>query len=422
MTNAAGSSAPVVVAPERMGRAWLVVGLLWMVACLNLLDRIMLTTMRGSVMAAIPMTDAQFGLLTSVFLWVYALCSPFAGFVADRFSRSRVIIGSLLVWSAMTWLTSRATTFEGLLITRALMGISEACYVPAGLALIMDYHRGATRSRATGVHMTGMMTGASLGGLGGWVAERHSWSYAFSLFGLIGIGYALVLMFFLRDVPRVERAENAAETTLPPDGFGAALRSLFGSRAFVLAFFYWGLFGILWTVIGWMPTYFTEKFHLGQGVAGLSATGYFQMASLVGVLLGGFWADYWSRTNPRARIYVPAIGLLIAAPALVMVAGTDIFALAILGLILTGLTRAFTDANMMPILCLISDPRYRATGYGVLNLCSAGIGGLSIYVGGALRDGGIPLPRLFQFSGASLLLCALLLFLIRPRAEPAVAT
>ncbi len=413
MTNPHGISAPV--APERMGRAWLVVGLLWVVACLNLIDRIMLTTMRGSVMAAIPMTDAQFGLLTSVFLWVYALCSPFAGFVADRLSRTRVIIGSLLIWSLMTWLTSRATTFEGLLITRALMGISEACYVPAGLALIMDYHRGATRSRATGVHMTGMMTGASLGGLGGLVAERHTWSYAFSLFGLIGIGYAIVLMLFLRDAPRSERAADAPEATLPVGGFGAAMRSLFGSGPFILAFFYWGIFGVLWTVIGWMPTYLTEKFHLGQGVAGMSATGYYQASSLVGVLLGGFWADAWSRTNPRGRIYVPALGLLIAAPALVMVAGTDIFWLAIFGLILTGLTRAFTDANMMPILCLISDARYRATGYGVLNLCSAGIGGLSIYAGGALRDGGIPLPRLFQFAAGSLLLCALLLFFIRPR-------
>ncbi len=415
MTGAAG---PVAGSPERMGRAWLVVALLWMVACLNLLDRIMLTTMRGSLMEAIPMTDAQFGLLTSIFLWVYGLCSPFAGFLADRFKRSHVIIGSLLIWSLVTWLTSRATTFEELLLTRALMGLSEACYVPAGLALIMDYHRGATRSRATGVHMTGMMTGASLGGLGGWVAERSSWSHAFSLFGLIGIGYALVLIFVLRDAPRAERTETSTESVLPPGGFGAALRSLFSSRAFVLAFLYWGLLGVLWTVIGWMPTYLTEKFHLGQGVAGLSATGYFQASSLVGVLVGGFWADAWSKRNPRGRIYVPALGLLLAAPALMMVAGTDMFALAILGLILTGLTRAFTDANMMPILCMISDARYRATGYGVLNLCSAVIGGLSIYAGGALRDGGIPLPRLFQFSAASLLVCALLLFFIRTRPAP----
>src|SRR5678816_2477570 len=90
-------------------RAWLIVALLWVVGCLNYLDRVMITTMRGSLVEAIPMTDAQFGLLTSVFLWVYGLLSPFAGFLADRFNRSRVIITSLFLWSLVTWFTAHAT-------------------------------------------------------------------------------------------------------------------------------------------------------------------------------------------------------------------------------------------------------------------------------------------------------------------------
>lgn len=401
-------------APVSSLRAWSVVALLWLVACLNYLDRIMLTTMRGSLLEAIPMSEAQFGLLTSVFLWVYALASPVTGFLADKFKRSHVIIVSLFIWSLVTWLTSRATSFEYLLVTRALMGLSEACYVPAALALISDYHRGPTRSRATGVHMTGMMTGASLGGLGGWVAETHSWNYAFTLFGQIGVGYAVALMFFLRDAPAdpVSPAMPAAPI-LPKVRFGEAMRSLFRSRSFVLAFVYWGLLGLLWTMIGWMPTYLTEKFKLGQGVAGLSATGYLQVSALVGVLVGGYWADEWSRSNPRARLYVPVVGLCIAAPALLLVAETNVLWLALGGIILHGFSRAFTDANMMPVLCLITDPRYRATGYGFLNLCACLVGGLSIYAGGALRDTGIPLNRLFQFTAVSLFLCALLLLFIR---------
>jgi MFS family permease len=399
-------------------RAWLVVALLWLVACLNYLDRIMLTTMRGSVIDAIPMTDAKFGLLTSVFLWVYALFSPLTGFLADKFKRSHVIIASLLIWSVVTWLTSKATSFEYLLVTRALMGISEACYVPAALALIVDYHRGPTRSRATSVHMTGMMTGASLGGLGGWVAEHHSWNYAFSLFGLIGIGYAAVLMALLRDAPADREAPRQADN--PGEArasFLDASRHLFGSRAFLYAFIYWGLLGVLWTIIGWMPTYLTEKFRLGQGVAGLSTTGYLQASALVGVLVGGYWADLWSRSTPRARIYVPVIGLGIAAPALLLVAGTDVLALALGGIILHGFFRAFTDANMMPVLCLITDPRYRATAYGFLNLCACLVGGISIYAGGALRDSGTPLNRLFQFAAISLVFCSWLL--LRIKTDPA---
>ena len=136
------------VSPPLASRAWLVVGILWVVGCLNYLDRVMITTMRQSLTDAIPMTDAQFGLLTSVFLWIYAVLSPIAGFLADRFNRSRVIIISLFAWSVITWLTAHATTFNQLLLTRALMGVSEACYIPAALALIADYHRGPTRSLA----------------------------------------------------------------------------------------------------------------------------------------------------------------------------------------------------------------------------------------------------------------------------------
>jgi MFS family permease len=157
-------------------RAWLMVGLLWVVGCLNYLDRVMITTMRGSLKETIPMTDAQFGLLTTAFLLVYALLSPLAGFLADRFNRSRVIIGSLLVWSLVTWLTAHAKTYDQLLTTRLLMGVSEACFLPAALALVADYHRGTTRSLATGIVLGGVMIGAAMGGLGGWIAERHHWS------------------------------------------------------------------------------------------------------------------------------------------------------------------------------------------------------------------------------------------------------
>jgi MFS family permease len=398
-------------------RAWFTVGLLWFVAFFNYIDRFMLTTMRGSLIEAIPMSDAQFGLLTSVFLWVYGLLSPIAGFLADRHKRSHVIVGSIFVWSLVTWLTSRATTFEQLLATRALMGISEACYIPAALAMIADYHRGSTRSLATGIHMTGVMIGASLGGLGGWFAARYSWNYPFSLFGIAGLFYTGVLFLLLRDAPRDDYGSVTESVTPAKINFGAALVSLFRCRSFILAFVYWGLLGNVWTITGWMPSYLMEHFGMGQGAAGLSATGYLQGAALVGVLLGGAWADAWSRFDPRGRILVPVVGLCVAAPAVLMVADTNVLGLAIIGLVLYGLTRAFTDANMMPILCLITDPRYRATGYGVLNLCSCVVGGVSIYIGGALRDAHIDVNRLFQFAAASLVVCAVLLLSIKTKSQ-----
>jgi len=396
--------------------AWLIVGLLWVVASLNYLDRIMVTTMRDSLTAAIPMTDAQFGLLTSVFLWVYGLLSPFAGFLADRFNRSRLIIGSLLVWSLLTWLTGHARSFEQLIVVRALMGVSEAAYLPAALALIADYHRGSTRSLATGIHMTGLSVGSALGGVGGWLAERHGWSAAFDAFGLFGIGYALVLVFMLKDAPR-EIADDVCATTPQQARLGEALRSLFGGGAFLLLLAFWSLLGVAgWAVIGWMPTYFKENFHLDQGAAGISATAYLYTAAMLGKLVGGAWADRWSRTQPRARILVPALGLFIAAPAVLLVAKTNLLALGIAGLSIYGLTRAFSEANLMPILCQISDPRYRATGYGVLNMFGTIVGGLTIYIGGAMRDAHVNVSLLFTIAAAGLLGCALLLMWVKPNA------
>lgn len=397
-------------------RAWLIVSLLWIVGLLNYLDRVMITTMRLSIKEAIPMTEAQFGLLTTVFLLVYAVLSPFAGYLADRFNRSRVIIGSLFLWSFITWLTGHAKTYDQLLLTRALMGLSEACYIPAALALIADYHRGPTRSFATGVHLSGVVVGSALGGLGGWLAERHGWAFAFDFFGLVGIGYSFVILVLLRGPPPDPQSDGVAPVILPRIHFGEAIVSLFSQRAFILALGFWGLLGVGgWAVAGWMPTYLNEQFHLPQGTAGLYATGFINFASLVGMLIGGAWADRWSPTNERARILVPVIGLSVAAPAILLASSTPLLALTLGALVCYGLARTFVDANMMPILCLIADPRYRATGFGVLNFLACIVGGATIYAGGMLRDAHVNISHVFQFGALTIAVCAVLLWFIKPR-------
>lgn len=407
---------PQLTIPSKpLPHGWLVVALLCVVGLLNYLDRIMITTMRESITDALPMTEAQFGLLTSVFLWVYGLLSPFAGFLADRFARSRVIIASLLVWSVVTWLTAHASTFEELLATRALMGISEACYIPASLALIADYHRGSTRSLAMGIHLGGIMAGQSLGFLGGWIAEEHSWNDAFRIFGIVGIAYSLVLVFFLRD-PNTKKQVDTAELPASKVSFFEGIKSLFTLRSFILLFIFWGLLGMVgWMILGWLPTYYQEHFDLTQAMAGLYATGYLYPISLAGALLGGYFADRWVRTNYRSRILVPVIGLCIAAPAVFFASSTGILYVAIICFMIYALTRIFSDVNLMPILCMVADKRYRATGYGVLNMFASIIGGLGIYAGGILRDANIDLAIMFKIAALCLVVCVVLLLMIKTR-------
>jgi len=397
---------------------WLLVALLCIIGCLNYLDRMMIVTMRSSIIEEIPMTDAQFGLLTSVFLWVYGFASPVAGYIADRFNRSIVIIGSLFVWSLVTWLTSLATSFEYLLGARALMGISEAFYIPAAMALIMDWHSEKTKSTAVGLHVGGVMVGQSLGFVGGWIAESHTWHYAFGIFGVVGVIYAVSLIFLLKD--RKEQVPVATETSLDTVSekidFRLAMKSLFSNRSFIAVVVIWGLAGaISWMINSWLPTYYKEQFGLSQTQAGVYSTAYFFPAMLAGVILGGTIADYWSKTNDKARIWLPAIGFLIAVPAVFIASYTIILWATVAGFLVYALTRPFIDANMMPILGMIADKRYLATGYGFLNLCSCIIGGIGIYVAGALRDGQVNLSIIFQVAAVSMVVCAILLFRLKPK-------
>ncbi len=406
-----------------MRRAWLMVGLLWFVAFLNYLDRMILITMRSSIKVTIPMTDAQFGLLTTIFLVTYGVLSPFGGFIADKFNRSRIIIFSLFAWSATTWLTAHATSFNELLFYRALMGISEAAYFPAAGALLMDYHRNQTRSLANGIHLSGVMVGSGLGGLGGWIADRHDWTFVFQLFGLIGIVYAGVLFFLLKDRPKEVAAPGEPVAVLPVLQLGQTLVSLFSRPAFLLALVFWGLLGVAsWSFSGWLPAYLQEQFHMTQGRAGLTALGYIYSASLIGMVAGGYFADRWTQTNPRGRIYVGVIGVLVAIPGVLLVGNASVLPLVLLGMVIYGFTRPFPDASMTPLLCQIVDRRHLGTGVGVLNMFAVMVGGASIYIGGVVRDAHISITTMFNFGALGLLICAVLLWTIKPRPVPSSET
>jgi MFS family permease len=408
----------------------MVVGALWIVACLNYLARNMITTMHGSLVAAIPMSEAKFGLLTSAFLCVYGAASPFAGFLSDRFGRTKVIVTALLIWSTVTWLTGYATDFRELLGMRILMALSEVCYMPAGMALIADYHRGDTRGLAVGIHQTALAMGGMAASIGGWLAEEHGWSFAFIVVGLPSLAYGLVLACVLRDIPRDDGEAPPVEGPVSRLRLGSALASLLGNGSYNLVL---GCVvcvdGLSWIMVGWMPTYMKEQFNLGQGAAGFSATGYLTVAFMLGLILGGMWSDRWGRTNRRGRIFVSVVGLMVATPGLLVAAHTPSLILAVGGLLILGLFRAFWSANTMPIFCLVSDPRYRATGYGIINTASTFTGGLGIYAAGVLRDHHVAFGDVFNIMAVGQVCASCLLLLIRltparpvqPLAAPAAA-
>lgn len=404
------------------GYAWLVVGLLVPVAVLNYLDRQMLATMKASMVADIPSiaNKADWGLVLGSFKWTYAVLSPFGGYLADRLGRRWVICGSLFTWSLVTWWTGHVTTYQELLAARALMGISEAFYMPGALALIAEYHFAGTRSRAIGVHQTGIYVGQVLGGFAGYAADSpdHGWRWVFSTCGMIGVIYALPLLALLREPNRVETALASAATPSRAPSVGDALRELLGNRNFILLVLYFTLPAIAgWVVRDWMPEILREKFNLGQGKAGVSAILYVQLAALTGALLGGALADRWMRTTARGRIYASALGMVMFLPALFSVGNAGTLSFAILGLVIFGLGWGFFDCNNMPILCQIVRPELRATGYGIMNLVSISCGGFGDWLFGALRDREVPLNVIFGAFAGVALLSVFLVLLIRPKPD-----
>ena len=370
---------------------WVVVALLGGVALLNYMDRQMLSTMKDSMQMDI--TDLQsatnFGRLMAVFLWIYGLMSPISGIIADNLRRKKLIVGSLLVWSSVTYLMGLATTYDQVFWLRALMGVSEALYLPAGLALIADYHTGGSRSLAVGIHMTGLYLGQAIGGFGATLAATYSWHTTFHWFGIIGIVYAFVLLVFLKDSKRKVAETNAETPQKPKTNVLVSLKSLFTNIAFWVILLYFAIPSLPgWATKNWLPTLFAENLHLPMSQAGPMATITIAVSSFIGVLLGGILSDKWVRKNIRGRIYTGAIGLSLTIPSLLLLGfGNSIVEVVCAG-VLFGIGFGMFDANNMPILCQFVGPNQRATAYGVMNMVGVFAGAMITSVLGAWSDDG----------------------------------
>lgn len=395
------------------------VGLLWVVALLNYMDRQMLATMRPSMQADIKELESatNFGYLMAIFLWIYGFMSPVSGIIADKFNRKWLIVVSLFVWSGVTLAMGYAHTFNQLYWLRALMGVSEALYIPAGLSLIADFHTDKTRSLAVGIHMTGLYMGQALGGFGATIAATFSWHTTFRTFGLIGMLYSLILIFFLKDKkagqePPIASALKRGEGLFK--GFGLLLTNL----SFWIILFYFAVPSLPgWATKNWLPTLFAQNLSIDMATAGPISTITIAASSFLGVLFGGILSDRWVQKNIRGRIYTSAIGLGLTIPSLLFIGFGQSLFFVVAAAFCFGFGFGMFDANNMPILCQFVSSKYRATAYGLMNMMGVFAGAFITDLLGKSTDAGHLGKDFAMLAGIVLVALLIQLYFLRPKAN-----
>lgn len=366
---------------------WVLVGLLWLVSFCNYADRSALSGLLPRLRAEFHLTDPQLGLLTSSFLWVYAGSAVFLGRLADKYSKKKIILGGLVVWSSMCLLMPLATTFIGLLIFQSLTGLGEASYYPAGTALISEYHGSATRARALSIHQTAVFFGGALGtALAATLAETVSWRFTFFAYGSFGIVLALILSKAMRSRSLYSSAIAGPANADKPQA-EAILRN---GQYLCLCILFMAANFVTFALTTWLPTFLHRQNNLSMSRAALLGVGVLNMASLVGVLVGGVLGDFSISRHVAGRYYLVVVALVLAA---FFVFPLGIFAsttIVVACLACTGLLKGIFDANIYATVHECVPISKRSTAVGLLaTIGFIGAGAAPLYVGSWSQSRGL---------------------------------
>jgi MFS family permease len=412
--------------PRHPHYRWYVVGMLWFISFFNYADRQAIFSVFPLLESEMGLSKVEQGLLGSAFAWVYGLAAPLAGVVVDRVRRKTAILVGLIIWSVICLATAVSRTFSHLFFFRAAEGLGETFYYPAANAMLSDYHGPETRSRALGLHQTSVYVGTIAGGfLAGLLAEWYGWRWSFIVFGALGIVLGGVLWRFLHEPRRGEsdapsgavphpdlalfsdsRAKDRPVTgdagVMPPpavtpqvvdrgSGHGLPEASVSGGSVSVQTAERLPLrqvFGLMWNtpavpvlmgaflcanfvamvLLTWMPSFLKERFNLSLAMAGLAATVFIQLSSLVGAPLGGWLADAMRQRTPGGRAIVQAAAVFCGAPFVFVCGQTHSVGTLVAALSAWGLFKGFYDANIFAAVFDVVPPAARGTMAGLMNM------------------------------------------------------
>jgi len=357
-----------------MSRKWKITFTLFTVAALNYGDRTAISSVFPLLRADLHLSDTVLAAIGSTFLWAYALGSPIGGYLADRFSRRRMVLLSLIAWSVITLLTGFVHSAGALLFSRALLGLAECIYLPASYALIADHHGVETRGTAIGLQLAGLNVGLVGGStLAGYIGEHVGWRMDFYVLGAAGLLLAVLTSLILRDAPRPQSSERGASGWR---GVGVLLR-IPGYIAIVISAM---LIAVgTWIFLNWLPLYFHDRFHMSLAQAGLSSSSALQVSAILGAILGGILSDRVAAHWPRRRFLVVAICYLCASPFLLGFESKSTLSIITTAILGYSFLMNLGAAGEAPIICELASPQLRSTGLAILNTMNCLAGGIGIF-------------------------------------------
>lgn len=328
-------------------------------------------------------SDTDMGLVGSAFTLAFGIVIPFAGMAADFFRRKWILVAGTVLFSTGILLSGFATGLGMLLIAYGLMnGIGQSLMPPCNSSLISEFHTD-TRGTAFSVYQGAIYLGIVICSV---VASRlalgrpEGWRQAFWIFGAIGLLWALVLVLFLKNTPNVGKKGEVSPA--------AALKAFFSKPTAYLMMAALGCyFFATYGVKIWTPVFMMRAFSdMSPAAAVFHGVFWFYLGAFVGVSLSGRISDRLKNTRPYIRFEVELVGILLCIPFILLISGTSVLSLMIIGLALFGFTTGIYDSNLYAALLEVIDPKYRAMATGIFGCGGCIIGAFGPLVMGMLSD------------------------------------
>ena len=346
---------------KRPDYKWVALGLLWVAFFLQQGTRQVYGPLLGSIQSSIGASDVQLGLVSTVFTLVYGLTIPFAGFAADLFSRKWMVVIGVAIFSAGIMTSGFVSCIGALVVTYGLVnGFGQPFYYPSSTSLISQLHAD-TKATALSILQLGMYGGViGCSWLAGWFAGlgTEGWRLPFKTLGVLGLIWAFVLLFLLKNTSPVQSGGSRAT-------IGAALKAMFSKPAAVLIALALGM--QVYVDVGfktWMPNYLSEAFGVSKASAGLNAVLWHYLGAALGIVVGSRLGDRLVKRIPTVRFWIIGGGMLLGAPFIYLMSQVTVYWVCCLAMFAFGVFRGAYDSNNFAAFFDVIEPRYHASAAG----------------------------------------------------------